>query len=360
MGGRMTPRERVERILLKQGGDRVPFTIYEGLMPRSTVERQLRDKGLCLVAGLGVFKSHIPNVKEHSEGFYVDGVFHERWHWETPFGNLDSLRVPKGFTSWTKEKMFKSKEDYRAVAFLIKDKVYEKMYEDFQKEEERKGSDYICRTGIGYEPMQELIYGIMGVETFCVEWAERQDEVLKLHDLLVEDRRRICRIVAESPALHANYGGNVSPEIIGLERFRKYFVPTYNEAAEIFHKQGKLIGVHLDANNRLLAPEVAKTELDYIEAFTPPPDCDLSVKEALEAWPEKILWINFPSSVHCSGEETIRETTEEILKQAGSGERLIVGVTEDIPADHYRKSMTTISNVLIEKGRLPLSMTEKI
>ncbi len=352
----MTPGERVEKVLLKQGADRVPFTIYEGLMPRSTVERQLRNEGLCLISGTSVFRMHLLDVKEHSEGFYKDGVWYERWYWDTPYGTLTSLRVPKGFTLWTKEKMFKSKEDYKAVAFLIKNRVYEPIYDEFVKHREAKGSDYFCTTGIGYEPLQELIYGIMGVETFCIEWAERQDEVLKLYDLLVEERRKIYRIVAESPAIYVGYGGNVSPEIIGIDRFRKYFVPNYREAAEILHRHGKIIGVHFDANNKLLASEIASTELDCIEAFTPPPDCDMSVKEALDMWNDKILWINFPSSVHCAGEDVIRQTMEEILKEAGTGERLIVGITEDVPSDHYRKSMTVISRVLFEKGRVPLSL----
>lgn len=356
MGKEMTPRERVEKVLRKEGADRIPFTIYEGLMPRSTVERQLRNEGLCLISGISVFRMHLLDVKEHSDGFYKDGVWHERWYWETPFGILTSLRVPKGFTLWTKEKMFKSKEDYKAVAFLIKNRVYEPAYDEFLKTGEEKGSDYFCTTGIGYEPLQELIIGIMGVETFCIEWAERRDEVLKLYDLLVEERRKIYKIVAESPALYVGYGGNVSPEIIGPERFRKYFVPNYNEAAEVLHKYGKLIGVHFDANNKLFAPYVAKTELDCIEAFTPPPDCDMSVKEALDIWPDKILWINFPSSVHCAEEYVIRQTMEGILKEAGTGERLIVGITEDVPSEHYRKSMTTISRVLIEKGKIPLSL----
>ena len=350
----MTPRQRVERCLLRQGTDKVPFTIYEGLMPRCHCERTLRNAGLCLVAGADVTTCTMPNVKEYSEGCYEDGHYKQRWILETPHGTLTTVVAPKGFTSWHEKRMFSSPDDYKAVAFLIEDCVHTENYRQFVRFQEEKGEDYHCRTGVGYEPMQEIIIGIMGAETFAIEWADHRDEVIRLYDLLVEKRRKQFALIAESPARFVNYGGNVSPEIVGLQRFGDYYVDHYNEMAEILHRRGKLIGVHLDANNKLLAPEVARTTLDYIEAFTPPPDCDLSVAEALAAWPDKILWINFPSSVHLAEDAAVRTAARQILAESAPGERLIIGVTEDMPPQSFKTSMTAICQTIDEHGRLPI------
>ncbi|NOY74640.1 MAG: hypothetical protein GXP32_02475 [Kiritimatiellaeota bacterium] len=73
---------------------------------------------------------------------------------------------------------------------------------------------------------------------------------------------------------------HVVPSVIGVETFEKYQVQHYNEAAEIMRKHGKLIGTHLDDNNKLIAKAVAGTDLDYIEAFTPAPDTDMSLADA--------------------------------------------------------------------------------
>ena len=103
-------------------------------------------------------------------------------------------------------------------------------------DEREAGEDSIFRAAFGLEPLQELISGgYLKMQDFCYEWMERRDEVLKLYDALVEKRRQVYRLVAESPAGHANYGGNVVPEIIGLGIFRKYYLPHYQEAAELFH-----------------------------------------------------------------------------------------------------------------------------
>ena len=120
--------------------------------------------------------------------------------------------------------------------------MYEPTYETFAKAEEEFGPDAIFRTGFALEPLQSLISGaVMEMETFCIEWMDRRDEILTLYNASVEKRRQTYPIVAQSPASQADYGGNVVPEIIGLKTFEEYYVPHYNEAAEIMHKHGKLI-----------------------------------------------------------------------------------------------------------------------
>lgn len=55
--------------------------------------------------------------------------------------------------------------------------------------------------------------------------------------------------------------------------------------------------------------EVAETPLDFVESFTPPPDCDLPLGDARRAWPGKTLMVHLPSSLHLGGADTVRRTT---------------------------------------------------
>ena len=45
----VTPKERVQMTLCGEFADKVPFTIYESKLPQCSVERQLRNEGLCIV-----------------------------------------------------------------------------------------------------------------------------------------------------------------------------------------------------------------------------------------------------------------------------------------------------------------------
>lgn len=307
----------------------------------------MRNRGLCIVNRRSVLKRHYPNVRIRQEMRWEAGSQMTRIYYETPVGMLTTLSETTGFTSWYHERMFKTPDDYQSLLFLIKDEVCEPDYEAFAGAEKDFGGDAIFRAGFGLEPLQALISGIyMDMAVFCIEWMERRDEILKLYDALVENRRRLYSLVAESPASHANYGGNVVPEIIGLDTFNTYYVPHYDEAAEIMHRHGKLIGCHFDANCKTLAGAIARTDLDYIEAFTPSPNSDMTLAEARKAWPDKVLWLNFPSSVHLRPDDEVERVTVELLSELDTVDGLIMGVTENMPADRWRNSCRSIMDGL--------------
>ncbi len=337
----------MEALLKGEKADKIPFTIYESHLPRCTVERQLRNEGLCIVnRHYSVFKVVSPNVVRQSCTYVENGVEHVRTTIRTPVGELYTVQRPAGFTSWTVEKIFKGPEDYKSLLFMVQDQKFEADYESFARAEKQLGEDVILRAGIGLNPLHEIMVTWMGIETFAVEWQERRDEIEKLYWAMVENLRKIYPLVAQSPALHANFGGNETGPVMGRERFERYVLPLYFEAGEVFHKQGKFLGSHLDGNNKVWADLLAKSLLDYIEAFTPAPDSDMSLKEAFQAWPDKLLWINFPSSVHLASKEKIAETTRQLIQDSLPDSRLIIGITEDIPEDRWQENLLTISAVI--------------
>ncbi|MCD6352108.1 MAG: hypothetical protein J7M26_08305 [Armatimonadetes bacterium] len=352
----MTPRERVERVLRGDLPDKVPFTVYECMIPQCTAERQLRNEGLCIVERrVPVFRVHTPNVRVESCHYTEDGVGYVRTTYHTPVGDLFTINRPAGFTTWHVKKIFTRPEDYKPLLFMIRDRQYTENYDTFRRAEESFGPDAFFRGGIALTPLHDIMISMMGVETFAVEWAERRDEVMKLYDALTENLRKIYPLAANSPALAFNFGGNETGDVMGRQRFEQYVLPHWEEAAETLHARGKLLGSHLDGNNRVWADLVAQSSLDYVEAFTPAPDSDLTMAEAREIWRDKVLWINFPSSVHTQSVEQVEETTRQLLRDVVPGDRFIVSITEDVPEHRWRENFLAISRVLDTEGRLPLS-----
>ena len=80
--------------------------------------------------------------------------------------------------------------------------------------------------------------------------------------------------------------------------------------------------------------------------FTPPPDGNLPLDEAREAWQGKAVWINFPSSVHLAEPERIREVTRELVRQGAAQPGFAVSVTENIPASVGTRSLEAIAEAL--------------
>lgn len=349
----MTPREQVETALQGGHGSKVPFTIYECMIPQCSVERELRNRGLCIVKrDIPVYKIHRPNVKVTQHVHWEGERKFVRTYYETPVGTLSTLKEDAGFTDWYLEKMFKKPEDYKRLLFMIQDECYEPNYEEFKQAEKSFGHDAIFRTHVYLEPLQELITGeYMSTETFCIEWMDNRDEILKLYHAIVENRRKTYPLIARSPASHTNYGGNVIPEITGIDIFEKYYVDHYNEAAEIMHKHGKLIGCHFDGNCKLFSNAIAGTKLDYIEAFTPAPDTDMTLAEARDVWHDKVLWINFPSSIHVKSDEEVTQATIKLLEELKSVDGFIIGITEDMPPYRWQNSCKAIMNGIERHAR---------
>lgn len=348
----MTPRHRVLRALRGGVADRVPFTMYDPMCPQCTGERELRNRGLCLLIRQPVYRIHRPNVRTHSREVLRDGQRLTEIVHETPHGTLTMLTRPAGITTWCVEHLFKSPEDYKALAFYLGDEQVEPTYGPFLLAESAVGGDGLLRAQIGLEPLQELISGEpMGTETFCIEWMERQDEVLALKEILAGKHRRRIQIVAESPATHANYGGNVTPQIIGPAVYEEHYLPYYAAAADVLEPEDVLLGSHYDADCKPIAGAIARSKLDYIEAFTPAPDTDMALAEARAAWPGKVLWLNFPSSVHLQPPAAVREKTVALLDELDDLAGVIMGITENIPADRWQASCLAIQAGLEDHAR---------
>jgi len=173
------------------------------------------------------------------------------------------------------------------------------------------------------------------------------------YDVLAMDWLKRVNIVAASPAKYSVIEGNTDISIVGDERFNKYYFPFIERACEILHDKNILAGAHLDANNKRLAPLVARTSLDFIESFTPPPDCDMTIEEAKDTWPDKAMIIHFPSSVHLFGEKAIKDKAQNILKDIQPGKGFVIGTMEDIP-DRGRNTLVPMYQHFRENGRLPL------
>jgi hypothetical protein len=337
-------REEIEAALAGGSPEYMPFTFYKHIIPEVFDTSSLQAKGMAICLRRDVYRKSLPNVKTTVVKQQDRGI---RTVYETPIGALTMLSRPAAVGMAMVEHPIKTRDDYRIAKFIAGDARYEPDYEAFVAEQRTLGDSGKVVAGYGAdEPLMEIQVQWVGQEQFCYELADNEDALMELHEALVENQRQLFDVTAASPADYVLYGGNIVPDMLGPSRVRDLIRPCWNAFADKLHEKGKKIGCHLDANNRLILDIVRDSQLDFIEAFTPPPDCNISVAEARSAWPGKALWINFPSSVHLQSEERIRQTTLDIVKQAGDRKGFLMGVTEDIPREHIARSVSVILETL--------------
>ncbi len=310
----------------------IPFYIWNNKLPSGNLRDEIINTKACVIVKSKVYKSRLKNIKEVSKKWIgQDGYERRKTTYFTPHGELERTWIAKDNGIWPCTYLFKKAEDYKAIISLIMDYDYIPCYDDFLKDDIAYGDNGLARPATEKSPLIDIIYDIMGIMKFAIEWQDHRAEVLELFNALNTARRKKLNIVAESPAKFVIIDGNIDINTLGPGLINKFCRTAIEEACELLHSKGKMVGLHLDGNNSGLIDIVRELPVDIIESFTPPPDCDLPLEKALELWPGKSFMVNFPSSMHHKGTDAVRRLCKELIDESAKTGKVIIGVSEDVP-----------------------------
>ena len=112
-------------------------------------------------------------------------------------------------------------------------------------------------------------------------------------------------------------GDNITAPLIGEQRFYKYCVSYYRAISERLAEKQIPLFVHMDGDLRPLWDAIGESGVKGLDSFSPLPDNDTSVADAVSMWPAMRLLVNSPSSVTLADAETIYNQAIEMLEQGG-------------------------------------------
>jgi len=371
----MKVKERILAVLHHEKPDIIPFTVYTMLYPsRGSGERSARNLGLGLVElGVSVFGVNTPRVRMQTNdnlalylrGFRGKTVSNRKRLaqrvYTSPAGTV-SEKYTVGYTpgvgEWPVEWMIKDSADYEVVRYMIDDTEYFPDYEEFSKAEEMMGDDGIVIPETPKGPLQSMLIDFMGYERFSIDYLNHRQEFDSLYHLFAKKQLEMYKILAESPAEVILLDDNINGVVTNPRLFETYCMPFYENVAEILHQHNKILMVHCDGKLKCLRDLIAKSKMDVVQAFTPPPIGDLPIEEAMSAWKGKIVWANFPATSTLDVQlDQVEQETLKILKSASPGDDFALGVTEDIGdvrSIRYQQVMDTITGTVMKYGRYPI------
>lgn len=358
----MNYRERILRALRGEQVDKIPWVHYDRHFPRGEKEREIRNLGMGLCCSRPCLVMEHPNV-EIVQSTKPDGLIVKTYH--TPLGSVtEKLKAGVGYgegrygRDWKGhvprrvEYLIKKPEDYKVVKFIVEDTEYKPYYEAIEDAEHHLGGDGIVHVHLGYSPLQTIIIEMSGVERFYIDYVRNKKKVLELYDALDRKYEEKYRIAADSPGDFFLYGDNIDGYLISPSFFEQYCIPAYNKCARELHSTRRILGVHMDGRLKSLANIIGKAEIDVVEAFTPPPMGDLPIDEALSLWKDKVIWMNYPSSVYVMGPSAVRRHLIHLLESVMPGNRLLITAsTENVIAE---ESLLAATEILAETT-LPLT-----
>jgi hypothetical protein len=346
-------RERMLAVIQGREHDRVPFAMYEILLPKNEVVAHLGRGNIGILRFCSLFRAEHPNCRFDSEVYYEGGCKWQRNTLRTPKGDLIELRVfEPAFDSSTARKHYvETKADYEKLWAYLDDCILLDNYDQYHRDCAELGEDGIPKPEIERTPWQQLWIEWVGLEPLSYHLADWPDHVEKTLELLEQRARKTFEIAVRSPAPCIVMVDNITASAIGPARFRKYCARLYDELAYMLADSNRPVFSHMDGMLKPLWGDIARSRVGGLDSFTPAPDCDTPVDEAVKMWPEKRLWLNFPSSVHLQPPEQIRATADEILTQAGHTGRLQIQISENVPLDVWRTSLPVIADAIEAFGQ---------
>jgi len=367
----MSIRERIMAASLKKGTDRLPFFHYWRHSQIGWAERECRNRGMgmCWVRPCHVEKMHGVKITERRSSSGGFALVHRTYR--TPVGEVSEVesREPgvgqwhaqrswKDVTPWLTERMIKGPEDYKVVKYMVENTEYMADYFPIEQAMDWLGEDGVVLSWVPHSPMQMLMINWVGSEEgrFFYHHADYPDLVEDLYVALCKSREPLHEIAARAPAPVVLCGDNLDGALVSPKLFETYFMPVYEQQGTTLHEYGKLMAVHMDGRLKILKDLIAKTPVDIVEAFHPPPMGDVPIGEALTTWPDKAIWVGFPGSVYALGPKATNDFAVSFLREIGEEQRVAVAMsTENLVSNENLIALTEV----LEHASHPLTV-EKI
>ncbi|MBM3957430.1 MAG: hypothetical protein FJ313_05195 [Gemmatimonadetes bacterium] len=348
-------KQDILAVLRGRQPERIPWTIYASQLFRGRAERALRNRGLGILKGCPVCATRTPNVDVETRTFWENGRQLARRTYHTPAGTVsEKVVIAPGYYSegvvgeWIVEYMIKDVADYEAVRFIVEDTVREPDHDGFARAQARFGDDGLLLANMERCPIQHLSIKLAGLERVALDLHDHPGVVEGLLEAMERKQDETYRIGVDSPAEIIWSPDNISTSRTSPRWFERYVLPFYERHAAMVRDAGKLYVAHMDGRLAAIKHLIARCPLDVIEAVTPPPMGDTPITELQDAWPGKAVWCNFPESLFHEDESVIYEAALDLMRNAYSRGRFILGITEDYPEHRMEPALSAIARAVAD------------
>ncbi len=350
----LTMRQRILAVIKGESLDRVPFVQYYELPPQPKIlwDYVGRDN-VGLLRWTLIHRLEHPNCKIVTEDIARDDLKGLRTVVTTPSGTVTEEKYfePTFGTASIEKHFVTDKDDYVILAEFLEDGIVVKDFSEFYLHDQQLGDDGLPLVYLHRTPWQQLWIQWVSIEDLCLHAIDCPELLDRCIGAMLRQEQEIFKIAADSPAQWFDIGDNITAPLVGVENFKKYCVPSYNRLAEMLAPKKLPVIVHMDGDLKPLWEAIGESKVGGLDSFSPPPDNDTPVAKALDMWPDKRLFLNFPSSVHLADEQTIYETAMNILEAGGHSGRLQIQVSENVPPDIWRKSYPQIIRAINDFGK---------
>lgn len=273
---------------------------------------------------------------------------------ETPVGSISTIirTNDSNYGCYPSKWWVENEEDLKVMGYVLKHQTWEwdeEYYQNIQKKWGNIGAPtmFMPRVNIQY-----LYIDLMGVENAVYALADYPEEVEAFFDILEENQNRLIEVINESPFQMINFGDNLHCGLLPSYYFEEYVLPAYQRRCKRLHEAGKFVTSHWDGDTKDLLKYAKATGLDGIEAITPKPQGDVTLKEVKEALGDDVWLVDGLAAILFDE----RYPVEELMAQVEEcielfAPKLILGISDELSSTGDIERVRMIGKMVEEYNR---------
>lgn len=358
----ITMRERMLAVYRNQSPDRSPVSIYTRYLPRGSTEREIRNIGLGIidyqpVVSLLAPPWHIlPGYLSEVKGAEFDiqyrfayGEITQRRTYKTPVGTIyqDVSRYIGAGSEHISKYYITCAEDYRVMQYLVENTVFRGNESAIRQRTEDLGQDGVVLGRVDRCPHQKILIELAGAQQFLIDLYTRPEPALELMDAMDRRMDEAFEMIVESDVEVIWQPDNITSDLTPPDAFEKYCLPYYRKHGRQAREAGKPYIVHMDGKVKALKHLINQADFDAIESLSfPEIGGDMTLPEARDAFPSKVILPNFPANLCSKSDTEIEAFLDALLTEAGTETPFMLQISEDLPEGEWHRVLPIICRVM--------------
>ena len=195
----------------------------------------------------------------------------------------------------------------------------------------------VARGPIAASPVHMMLHELVAMDRFFYLYADVRDQIHALAERMAPFFDALLEALASSDADVVFWGANYDQDLTWPPFFDAEIKPWLKKVSDRLHAAGKHLLTHTDGENRALFPLYPGCGFDVAESVCPAPMTKCSLAEIRrEFGPDVTVWGGIPSValLQTSMDDAAFESyLDDVFANLGTGERLIFGVSDNVPPD---------------------------
>jgi uroporphyrinogen-III decarboxylase len=195
----------------------------------------------------------------------------------------------------------------------------------------------VAQGPIAASPIHLILHDLMDMEAFFYLYMDDPSALHRLADRLRPFFDAALEALLQCEAEMVWWGANYDQQVTWPAFFREEIVPWLRTVGDRVRERGKLLATHADGENHQLLPLFPECDLDVAESVCAEPMVLDSLSELRRLMGTRTtIWGGIPSISLLDAsmsEPQFAAYLDSVFGAMGTGERLILGVSDNVPPD---------------------------